>query len=144
MKAKYLTPALLVIIAVLVILLILQNRELRSIKVKTENEDTIVRIYVALSSQKHGKDYKIEDVEKIVVKHFPDATVKETVGYYEGKREKSLNITIINCCDWKVSEEKFHKKLAELNEELTQKLGQEAVLVEFFSNEGREGFQTIE
>jgi len=144
MKAKHLTPVLLIIIAVLIIFLIFQNRELSSIKVKTENEDTIVRIYVALSSEKHGKVYKPEDVEEILVKHFPSATVQETVGYYEGKREKSLNITIFNCCDWKVSDKKFRNKVAKLNEELTQKLGQEAILVELFSNDGREGFQTIE
>ncbi len=144
MQAKYLTPALLVIIAVLMVFLIFQNRELSTIKVKTENEDTIVRIYVALSSEKHGKEYKLEDVEKILVKHFSGATVQETVGYYEGKREKSLNITIINCCDWKLSDKKFRKKIAKLNEELTDKLGQDAILIELVSNDGIEGFQTIE
>jgi PII-like signaling protein len=144
MQAKYLTHALLVIIAVLMIFLIFQNRELSTIKVKTENEDAIVRIYVALSSEKHGKEYKLEDVEKILVKHFSGATVQESVGYYEGKREKSLNITIINCCDWKVSDKKFRKKVEKLNKELTGKLGQDAILIELVSNDGIEGFQTIE
>ncbi len=144
MQTKYLTPALLVIIAVLIIFLIFQNRELSSIKVKTGYEDSVVRIYVALSSDKNGKEYNLEDVEAILVKHFSGATVQETVGYYEGKREKSLNITIINCCDWKVSDKKFRKKVDELNKELTEKLGQEAILIELVSNEGMEGFQTIE
>ena len=144
MKAKHITPILLLIIAVLLAFLIYQGRELNRVKIKTENEDSIVRIYVALSSEKHGREYALEDVEKILVKHFSGATVQETVGYYEGKREKSLNITIINCCDWKVSEKKFRNKVEELNSELTEKLGQEAILIELVSNDGVEGFQTIE
>lgn len=144
MRANHLTPVLLIIIAVLTAFLIYQSLELSKIKVKTENEDSIVRIYVALSSEKHGKEYTLEDVERILVKHFSGATVQETVGYYEGKREKSLNITIINCCDWKVSEKKFRRKVNELNSELTEKLGQEAILIELVSNDGVEGFQTIE
>ncbi len=141
---KYLTTTLLAIIVVLIIFLIFQNRELSSIKIETGYEDSVVRIYVALSSDKNGKKYDLEDVEAILVKHFSGATVQETVGYYEGKREKSLNITIINCCDWKVSDKKFRKKIDELNKELTEKLGQEAILIELVSNEGMEGYQTIE
>lgn len=141
---KYLTTTLLAIIVVLIIFLIFQNRELSSIKIETGYEDSVVRIYVALSSDKNGKEYDLEDVEAILVKHFSGATVQETVGYYEGKREKSLNITIINCCDWKVSDKKFRKKIDELNKELTEKLGQEAILIELVSNEGMEGYQTIE
>lgn len=144
MKAKHLTPLLLVVIAVLVVFLIYQSLELSKIKVKTENEDSIVRIYVALSSEKHDREYTLEDVEAILVKHFSGATIHETVGYYEGKREKSLNITIINCCDWKVSDEKFRKKVQELNGELKEKLGQEAILIELVSNDGVEGIQTIQ
>ena len=109
---KYITPVLLLIIAALIVFLIIQNRELNKIKVSTGYEDSVVRIYVALSSEKHGKVYTLEDIEKILVRHFSGATVQETVGYYEGKREKSLNITIINCCDWKVSDSsKFRKKV---------------------------------
>lgn len=141
---KYLTTTLLAVIVVLIIFLILQNRELNSIKIKTGYEDSVVRIYVALSSDKNGKEYTLEDVEAILVKHFSGATVQETVGYYEGKREKSLNITIINCCDWKVSDKKFREKIDELNKELTEKLGQEAILIELVSNDGMEGFQTID
>ena len=141
---KYMNLVLLIIILVLIAFLILQNRELSSIKLKTENEDTVVRIYVALSSEKHGREYSLEDVENIVVKHFSEASVKETVGYYEGKMEESLNITIINCCDWKVNEKKFREKVEQLNQELTEKLGQEAILIELVSSEGEEGFQTIE
>ena len=141
---KYMNLVLLIIIAVLIAFLILQNRQLSSIKLKTENEDTVVRIYVALSSEKHGSEYSLEDVENIVLKHFSEATVKETVGYYEGKMEESLNITIINCCDWKLSEKKFREKVEQLNQELTEKLGQEAILIELVSSEGEEGFQTIE
>lgn len=141
---KYLTTTLLAVIVVLIIFLILQNRELSSIKIKTGHEDSVVRIYVALSSDKNGKQYSLEDVEEILVKHFSGATVQETVGYYEGKREKSLNITIINCCEWKVSDKKFREKIDKLNKELTEKLGQEAILIELVSNDGIEGFQTIE
>ena len=141
---KYLTTALLAVIVVLIIFLILQKRELSSIKIKTGYEDSVVRIYVALSSDKSGKEYTLEDVEAILVKHFSGATIQETVGYYEGKREKSLNITIINCCDWKVSDKKFREKIDELNKELTENLGQEAILIELVSNNGMEGFQTIE
>lgn len=141
---KYLTTTLLAVIVVLIIFLILQKRELSSIKIKTGYEDSVVRIYVALSSDKNGKEYTLEDVEAILVKHFSGATVQETVGYYEGKREKSLNITIINCCDWKVSDKKFREKIDELNQELTEKLGQEAILIELVSKDGMEGFQTID
>ena len=141
---KYLTTTLLAVIVVLIIFLILQKRELSSIKIKTGYEDSVVRIYVALSSDKSGKEYTLEDVEAILVKHFSGATIQETVGYYEGKREKSLNITIINCCDWKVSDKKFREKIDELNKELTENLGQEAILIELVSNNGMEGFQTIE
>ena len=144
MHTKYLTPALLLVIAVLIGYLIFQNRELSSMKIKTGHEDSVVRIYVALSSDKNGKEYSLEDVEEILVKHFSGATVQETVGYYEGKREKSLNITIINCCEWKVSDKKFREKIDKLNKELTEKLGQEAILIELVSNDGIEGFQTIE
>lgn len=141
---RFVTPALLIIIAILILVLIYQNRELSSIKVKTENEDTIVRIYIALSSEKHGKEYKVEDVEEILVKHFSGATMQETVGYYKGKREKSLEITIINCCSWKEPDKKFRKKVEKLNKELTDKLGQQAILIELVSNDGIEGFETIE
>lgn len=141
---KYLTTTLLAVIVVLIIFLILQKRELSSIKIKTGYEDSVVRIYVALSSDKNGKEYTLEDVEAILVKHFSGATVQETVGYYEGKREKSLNITIINCCDWKVSDKKFREKIDELNQELTEKLGQDAILIELVSKDGMEGFQTID
>lgn len=141
---RFSTPALLIIIAILILVLIYQNTKLSSIKEQTGNEDAIVRIYIALSSEKHGKQYAIEDVEKILVKHFSGATMQETVGYYKGNREKSLEITIINCCDWKESDEKFRKKVEELNKELTDKLGQQSVLIELVSNDGIEEFETIE
>lgn len=141
---RFLTPALLIVIALLVLVLIYQSREMSSIKVQTENEDAIVRIYIALSSEKHGKQYSADDVEKMLVKHFSGATMQETVGYYKGKREKSLEITIINCCSWKESDKKFWKKVKNLNKELTDKMGQQSVLVELVSNNGIEGFETIE
>lgn len=141
---RFVTPALLLVIAILILVLIYQNRELSTIKVQTENEDAIVRIYIALSSGQHGKEYTAEEVEKILVKHFSGATMQETVGYYKGNRQKSLEITIINCCSWKESDKKFRKKVENLNKELTDKLGQQSVLVELVSNDNIDGFETIE
>ena len=141
---RFITPALLIIIAILILVLIYQNRKLSSIKEQAESEDAIVKIYIALSSEKHGKEYRIEDVEKILVKHFSGATIEETVGYYKGKREKSLEITIINCCSWKESDKKFRKRVERLNKELTEKLGQKSVLIELVSNNNINGIETIE
>jgi len=141
---RFVTPALLIVIAILILVLIYQNRELSSIKVQTENEDAIVRIYIALSSEQNGKEYTVEEVEKILVKHFSGATMQETVGYYKGNREKSLEITIINCCSWKESDEKFWKKVKNLNKELTDRLGQQSVLIELVSNNNIDSFETIE
>ena len=141
---RFVTPALLILIAILILVLIYQNRELSTIKVQTENEDAIVRIYIALSSEQNGKEYTVEEVEKILVKHFSGATMQETVGYYKGNRQKSLEITIINCCSWKESDKKFRKKVENLNKELTDKLGQQSVLVELVSNNNIDGFETIE
>jgi hypothetical protein len=140
---RFVTPALLIVIAILILVLIYQNRELSTIKVQTENEDAIVRIYIALSSEQNGKEYTVEEVEKILVKHFSGATMQETVGYYKGNREKSLEITIINCCSWKESDKEFRKKVENLNEELRDKLGQKSVLVELLSNNDIDGIETI-
>ncbi len=110
----------------------------------SESNSAVARLYISLSSKAHKREYEIKDVEKILANHFDGATMQEAAGLHNGKRERSLVITIINCCRWEESREKFKEKIDNLVLQLRQDLGQESVLVEYSAIEKTEVFEVYE
>ena len=109
-----------------------------------ENNNAIVRVYIGLSSSKLQREIEIEEVEEIISKHFDSATLQESIGFYEGEKERSLIITIVNCCSWEDQTERFQEKINNLALELKNDLGQESILVEYLSNEKTDAFEALE
>lgn len=91
---------------------------------------TIARLYVGLSSDTDKEGIETSAIENIMRKHFDGATLQEATGFYKGRREKSLIITIINCCSWEQPQDQFLKRIKLLASELRHELDQESVLVE--------------
>lgn len=109
-----------------------------------KSNNAIVRIYIGLSSSKLQREINIEEVEEIISKHFNSATLQESMGFYKGEKERSLIITIINCCSWKDQTERFQEKISNLASQLKDDLGQESILVEYLY-EGKSGaFEILE
>lgn len=102
--------------------------------VSNNTNDTIVRLYLGLSSENGEQEIEIGDVENILSNHFDGATLQEATGLYKGVREQSLIITIINCCTWQEPEEDFLNKLKVLVSELKLEFSQESILVEHTSS----------
>lgn len=94
----------------------------------------IAKLFVGLAPGKKSKrerEWPAKMVEEIVLDYFGGATIDEAVGIYEGGRESTIEIILVNCCEWKEDIETFTKRVFELAEELQQKLEQDSVLVEF-------------
>jgi len=142
---KILPSLLLAVIIVLSAILILQSRSTPSLKNDASSGNTaIARLYISLSSKKLQREYEIGDVEKILVNHFNGATIQESTGFYNGKRERSLVITIINCCRWEEPIEEFQVKINNLVVQLRQDLEQESILVEHISPGDTQAFELYE
>lgn len=109
-----------------------------------ENNGVIVRVYIGLNSNKLQREIEIEEVEEIISKHFDSATLQESTGFYEGEKERSLIITIINCCSWEEAEDNFRIKITNLASQLRGDLGQESILVEYLSNGRTEAFEVTD
>lgn len=77
-------------------------------------------------------------------KHFDGATLQEAIGFYKGEREKSLIITIANCCRWEKPKDQFRKSVNNLVLELRRELGQESILVEYSSYGETHIFEILE
>ncbi len=110
----------------------------------TDNNSAVARLYIGLSSSKLYREILVEEVEEIISRHFKAATVQESTGFYEGEKERSLIITIINCCRWKEPEEGFREKINNLASQLKNDLGQESILVEYISQGHSEIFEVLE
>jgi len=143
---KRIPPSLLLaVIIVLSAILIWQYRLAPSLQNDASNSnEAIARLYISLSSKTLQREYEINDVEKILANHFDGATMQEATGFYNGKRERSLVITIINCCRWEEPKEKFREKINYLVTQLRQDLGQESILVEYITPEKPEAFELYE
>lgn len=132
---------------VLAISAILFMESCASVNVNNQSLDknsAIVRIYVGLNSNKTQRDIEVEEVEEIISKHFSASTLQPSTGYYEGLKEKSLIVTIINCCRWVEPNEKFRNRINNLVLQLRDDLGQESILVEFVSNGRTEAFEVTD
>ncbi len=77
-------------------------------------------------------------------KHFDGATLQEAIGFYKGEREKSLIITLINCCRWEKPKDQFLGGVNNLVLELRCELGQESILVEHSSSGETHIFEILE
>jgi len=109
-----------------------------------DNNNAIARLYIGLSSNKLKREFEIADVEKIIASHFNAATLQESIGFYKGEREKSLIITIINCCRWEEPNKIFQEKINKLVVQLQQDLGQESILVEHILQGDARAFEVFE
>ncbi len=108
------------------------------------NNNAIVRLYIGLSLNIDKKGIKIRDLENILVKHFDGATLQEASGFYKGQRERSLIITIINCCRWEQPEDQFLERIKHLADELRHELDQESILVEYTASGEIQIFEIME
>ncbi len=132
-------------IAPLMLLLMLQSCSAHSLKSEAFKDNTaITRIYVSLSSEKLRREFEIADVENILINHFNGATLQESLGFFNGKKERSLTITIINCCRWEEPIEIFREKINNLVKQLRQDLGQESILVEVNRTTDIQVFEVLE
>ena len=112
---------------------------------KKEKDNTVItRIYVSLSSEKLKREFEIADVENILINHFNGATLQESLGFFNGKKERSLIVTIINCCGWEKPKDKFRESINNLVLELRHELGQESILVEHTSKGNTQIFEVLE
>lgn len=143
MKKNNLLSLFIIFIAVSSALL-LQSCATVNLKNNESNKNTIVRMYIGLSTNTVQEEIEIVDVENILLKHFDGATLQEANGFYKGKREKSLIITIINCCSWEKPREQFLASINNLVLELIDKLGQESILVEHSSSRKTQIIEVVE
>jgi len=142
---RILPSLLLAVIIVLGAILILQSRSKPTLTKNTSNDNTaIARLYISLSSKILQRKYEIKDVEEILINHFSGATLQESIGFYKGKKERSLVITIINCCEWEEPKEKFREKIKNLVVQLKNDLGQKSILVEHITPGNSEAFEIYE
>jgi len=123
---------------------LLQSCATVNLKNNEPNNNTIVRIYIGLSTNTAQEEIEIVDVENILLTHFDGATLQEANGFYKGKREKSLVITIINCCRWERPREQFIESINNLVFQLRDKLGEESILVEHSSSGKTQIFEVLE
>ena len=105
---------------------------------------TIARLYIGLSSDIDKEGIEIRDIENILGKRFDGATLQEATGFYKGQREKSLIITIINCCRWEQPQDQFLERIKHLATELRHELNQESILVEHTSSGEIQIFEIME
>ena len=108
------------------------------------NNNAIARLYIGLNLNKLQREIEIEEVEDIISLHFSGYTINPSTGSYKGEREKSLIVTIINCCTWEQPKEIFRNKISNLVSHLKGELGQESILVEYLSNGKTEAFEVLE
>lgn len=106
--------------------------------------NTIVRLYLGLSSDYKQQKIEMIDVEKILRNHFDGATLQKATGIYKGGKENSVIITIINCCRWEEPEEDFLENIKSLVRELKHELSQESILVEHTSSSSTQVFEILE
>ncbi|MGB2691952.1 MAG: hypothetical protein WBB48_11490 [Thermodesulfobacteriota bacterium] len=136
--------SLFIILATICPAFLLQSCAKVNLKNNESNKNIIVRMYIGLSSNKDQEEMEIVDVENILLKHFDGATLQEANGFYKGQREKSLVITIINCCSWEKPREQFLESINNLVLQLRDKLGQESILVEYSSSGKTQMFEVLE
>ena len=86
----------------------------------------------------------IVDVENILINHFNGATLQESLGFFNRKKERSLIITIINCCGWEEPIEIFREKINIFVKQLRHEPGQESILVEHTSKGNTQIFEVLE
>jgi len=142
---RILPSLLLAVIIVLSAILILQSCATPPLTNDASSTNTaITRLYISLSSKRLQREYEVGDVEKILVNHFNGATMQESTGIHNGKKERSLVITIINCCSWEEPKEKFQEKINNLVMQLRNDLGQESILVEYIAPGKTEAFELYE
>jgi hypothetical protein len=120
----------------------LQSCATANLNQNTTSNNIIVRLYIGLSS--NINQVKIEDIENILGKHFDGATLQEAIGFYKKEREKSLIITLINCCRWEKPKDQFLGGVNNLVLELRCELGQESILVEHSSSGETHIFEILE
>ncbi|GJM15976.1 MAG: hypothetical protein DHS20C13_13030 [Thermodesulfobacteriota bacterium] len=142
---KILPSPYLRIIASLFLVLMLQSCSTHSHKSKNLKYNTaITRIYLSLSSEKLKREFEIADVENILINHFNGATLQESIGFFNRKKERSLTITIVNCCRWEEPIEVFREKINNLVKQLRNDLGQESILVEVNRTTDIQVFEVLE
>lgn len=142
---KILPSSCLQAIVPLMLLFMLQSCSTHSLKSEAFKDNTVItRIYLSLSSEKLKREFEIADVENILINHFNGATLEESLGFFNGKKERSLTITIINCCRWEEPVEIFREKINNLVKHLRQDLGQKSILVEVNRTTDIQVFEVLE
>lgn len=136
--------SLLIICIALIPACLFQSCATANLNDKANSNNIIVRLYIGLSSNINQEEIEIEDIENILGKHFDGATLQEAIGLYKGEREKSLIITIANCCRWEKPKDQFRKSVNNLVLELRRELGQESILVEYSSYGETHIFEILE
>ena len=80
------------------------------------------KAYYYIGSNNTSKELELEKIEAIVSAHFEGFTASEVIGYWKGKKERTLKVEIVT--------EESNTSLVKIGKELKEKLEQESVLLE--------------